>query len=106
MKASRWLLMGTMLICPGPLLAIEPPSPEEMKAEQVALFAQADADSSGTLSLDEFKNFESLMRDKMTQRHFQHMDKNGDGVVSLEELQAAGPGHGPGHRGGPPPWRP
>ncbi len=106
MRTSRWLLMGTMLIFPGPLLATEPPSPDEMKAEQAALFAQADADGSGTLSLDEFKIFESLMRENMAQHHFQDLDTNGDGVVSLEELQAADPGHGPGHRGGPPPWRP
>jgi hypothetical protein len=104
MKTSRWLLMGTMLILPGPLFAAEPPSPEEIKAEQAALFAQAD-DGDGKLSLDEFRKFESLVRDKMTEHHFQRMDTNGDGVVSLEELQAEGPGRGPGHPGGPPPWR-
>ena len=106
MKTSRWVLMGAMLILPGPVLANEPPAPAEMKAEQAALFAQADADGSGTLSVEEFKAFESSMRDKMTERHFQRMDTNGDAAVSLDELQAAGPGPRPGHRGGPPPWRP
>ncbi|MBI4518567.1 MAG: EF-hand domain-containing protein [Deltaproteobacteria bacterium] len=50
------------------------------------LFAQADADGSGTLSLSEFKTFESLIRDKMTEQHFNHLDTNGDGVLGLDEL--------------------
>lgn len=103
MKTSRWVLMGAMLILPGQVLANERPTPAERKADQAVLFKQADADGSGTLSVDEFKTFESLMRDKMAARHFQRMDANGDKAVTLEELQAAGPGHGPGHRGGPRP---
>jgi hypothetical protein len=102
MKIGRWLLMGAMLVFPAQMFAQSPPRPAEMEAERAALFAQADADGSGALSLDEFKTFESLMHDKMAEQHFKHLDTNGDGVVSLEELQADRPGPGFGH--GPPPW--
>ena len=100
MRIDRWLLMGTMLLVPAYAFAQGPPSPAEIEAERAALFAQADADGNGTLSLDEFKTFESLVREKMTERHFNHLDANGDGGVSLDELQADHPGPG----FGPPPF--
>jgi len=102
MRIDRWLVMGTMLLFPAAAFAENPPSPAEIEAERAALFAQADTDGSGALSVDEFKTFESLVRDKMTERHFTHLDTNGDGAAILEELQADHPGPGPGH--GPPPW--
>jgi hypothetical protein len=103
MRIGRCILMGSLLLFPGIMLAQGPPSPAEMQAERAALFTQADADGNGTLSLDEFKTFESLMHDKMVERHFKDLDTNGDGAVSLDELQAdRPPGPGPGH----PPWGP
>jgi len=102
MKLGRWLLTGTLLLLPARMFAQGPPNPAEMEAERAALFAQADADGSGTLSLDEFKTFESLVHDKMAEHHFAHVDANGDGVVSLEELQADRPGPPP--FGGHPPF--
>ncbi len=97
MTLGRWFLMGAVLTLAGPLVAQSPPSPAEIEAERAALFVQADADGNGALSLGEFKTFESLMRDKMTEHHFNHLDTNGDGSVSLEELQADRPGPGFGH---------
>lgn len=102
MKIGRWLLTGTMLLLPAQMRAQSPPSPAEIEAERAALFAQADTDGNGMLSVDEFKVFESLVRDKMAERHFNHLDTNGDGAVSLDELQAERPGPPPGH----PPWAP
>jgi len=97
MKLGRCFLIGTVLTLAAPLSAQSPPSPAEIEAERAALFTQADADGNGVLSVSEFKTFESLMRDKMTEHHFNHLDANGDGAVSLEELQADHPGPGFGH---------
>ena len=99
MKISRWILCGTMVLTPGWALGFGPPSPAEMDAKRAALFAEADFDGNGALSLDEFKTFESLFRDRMVEQHFNHIDANGDDAVSLEELQASGPPPGPGHHG-------
>ena len=100
MKIGRWVLMGTMLF-PVQMFAQGPPCPAEMEAERAAVFAQADADGNGALTLDEFKTFESLLRDKMTEHHFAHVDTNGDGTVTLQELQADRP---PGPPRGQPPF--
>ena len=97
MKIGRWILCGTMLLAPSWGLAFDPPNPAEIDAERAALFAEVDADRNGALSLDEFKTFESLFRDRMAERHFKDVDANGDEAVSLDELQAFGPPRGPGH---------
>jgi len=100
MKIGRWIILcGTMLLAPSWVLAFGPPDPAEIDAERAALFAKADEDGNGALSLDEFKTFESLFRDRMAERHFNHVDANGDDAVSLDELQASGPPRGPRHRG-------
>lgn len=122
MKLGRWLLIGAVLTLAVPLFAQGPPDPRQMEAERAAAFDEADADGNGTLSLEEFKTFESLLRQKMAQhfkdangdgapppplpamdpeRHFKQLDTNGDGAVSLDELQAERPRFG---RGQPPPF--
>jgi hypothetical protein len=122
MKLGRWLLIGAVLTLAVPLFAQGPPDPRQMEAERAAAFDEADADGNGTLSLEEFKTFESLIRQKMAQhfkdangdgaappplpamdpeRHFKQLDTNGDGAVSLDELQAERPRFG---RGQPPPF--
>ena len=99
MNIGRWMLCGTMLLAPSWVLAFGPPNPAEIDAEGAALFAEADADGNGALSLEEFKTFESLFRDRMAEQHFNHVDANGDGALSLDELHESGPPPGPGHRG-------
>lgn len=50
--------------------------------------ADYDADSDGTLSIDEFETFHSAMiRETMVDR-FQHLDADGDGQVTKEEIEA------------------
>jgi hypothetical protein len=102
MHIGRALLMGAVLLLPVQAFADGPPCAADMEADRAALFAKADADGNGTLSLEEFKNFETLFREQMAERHFAHVDANGDGVVSLQELQAAPPGPPHGHHGPPP----
>ncbi len=99
MKINRWILCGTMLLAPSRVLAFGPPDPAEIDAERAALFAEVDANGNGALSLNEFKTFESLLRDRMAEQHFNHVDANGDDAVSLDELQASGPPREPRHRG-------
>lgn len=97
-------MMGALLYAPAVALA-EPPSRAEMEAEMSAAFTQADADGSATLSTGEYAAFDTIMRQNMAKRHFTRVDEDGDGAVTLDELQAAGPGPG-GCRGpgGPPPF--
>lgn len=101
MKTGRWLLMAAAMTVPAPSFAHGPLDRAEMEKDRAAVFAQADADGSGTLSTDEFKAFKSLMRDKRAERRFKRIDANGDGGISLQELQADRPGPRQGH--GPPP---
>lgn len=116
MKIHGWLLVGSLLVLPGPLFGQGLPSPEEMQRERAATFNEADADGDGALSLDEFRTFESSLHQKMAQhfeeangegtappplppmdpeQHLKQLDANGDGVVTLDELQAARPHFGP-----------
>lgn len=116
MKVSRWFLIGTLLTLAAPLCAQSPPSPQEMAAERAALFDKADTDGDGKLSPDEFRTFESSLHQKMVQHftdangngaapppfptinpdaHFKQLDTNGDGAVSLNELEAERPRFAP-----------
>ena len=90
MKLHHLFLAGALLALPAQMMAGEKAhkSPE-MDADRAAIFAQADADNSGSLSPDELKNFKQLMRDKHQARMFTKLDANGDGGVSLDELKNA-----------------
>jgi hypothetical protein len=58
-------------------------------------FAQADADGNGVLSPAEFGEYHAAMKAQLEQHRFAKTDTNGDGQLSLDEVQAA---RGP-HRG-------
>jgi Ca2+-binding EF-hand superfamily protein len=74
-----------------------------------SLFASADTDGSGGLSIDEFKasvtqnlpDGATAPNDDQLQSAFNKIDTNGDGQLSQSELKAAHHGHH--HHGGPPP---
>lgn len=74
-----------------------PLSEEEITTTRKAMFAEADADKSNSLSLEEFATFTKLFEAARAQRHFSCLDVNSDGQVSAEELAAHRPPHGP-HR--------
>ncbi len=59
-----------------------------LQAALPALFAQADANGDGSLSLDEFKTFKQLVAAKRAELQFKRLDANGDGAVTLEEIDA------------------
>jgi hypothetical protein len=61
---------------------------QALQAELPGLFAQADANGDGSLTLDEFKTFKQLVAEKRAELRFQRLDANGDGKVSLDEINA------------------
>lgn len=64
-------------------------TPEEARTALSSLLAEYDLDGDGTLSLDEFESLHSArIRETMVDR-FQHLDADGDGAVTDEEMQAA-----------------
>jgi Ca2+-binding EF-hand superfamily protein len=96
----------------------KPPMPPDMVQSLLSLqeseqqtdpFGQADADSSGGLSLEEFTQLgasagqESESSDRVSSM-FSQLDSNGDGQVTQEELQAAGPPSAPPPMGGSNPF--
>jgi hypothetical protein len=61
----------------------------EFAAARNEAFTQADADGSGALSTDEFATFHEVLKAKLTAARFAHVDANGDGQVTAEELAEA-----------------
>lgn len=63
-------------------------TPEEARTALGNLLSEYDANGDGTLSIDEFETLHSaLIREMMVDR-FQHLDSDGDGRVTEEEMQA------------------
>lgn len=93
MKASMILGLGLAVL--GASAAIAGPGcdhegkREAMRAAAEASFAQADVDGTGSLTADEFLNFNEILRGQMAARRFERADSDGDGAVTLEELAAA-----------------
>jgi hypothetical protein len=103
MKLGTWMMVIGAALLAGTAGAFQKPDRQQIAADQAALFAKADADGNGALSPAEFATYGKLFRDAMQARRFQRMDTNGDGVVSLAEIQASRPwGHHRGCKGGPP----
>ena len=70
------------------------PAPEE-------IFKKLDADSSGSVSLEEFKASPRAKENpEKAEEMFKKIDKDGNGELSLEEFKSHRPPHRPG-KGGP-----
>lgn len=61
---------------------------EEMRAGMLAQLAEYDSDSDGALSIAEFEALHSAMIREMMVDRFQHLDADGDGSVTSEEMMA------------------
>jgi len=75
-------------------------NPEEMEALRAEVFAEADVNDDGSLSVTEFASFHELLRARIDQQRFAKLDADGSGGVTLEELDAMKPHRGHGLRGG------
>lgn len=97
-------LAGLLTALPTAALAFRGGDPAEFEAVRAEVFAEADANGDGALSLTEFETFHELVRTRMEAKRFAKLDADGSGGVTLEELEAVKPhgrGHGPrGHHGG------
>ena len=97
MRTFSLLALSALLAATPALARPGGVSPEEIAAERTELFAAADADGDGTLSVTEFTTFSELAHAARLERRFGHLDQDGDGLVSSEEL-ASGERRRP-HRG-------
>lgn len=103
-KVMPWVI-GVLLTLPGGVALGGPPVDEAVAAVRAAAFEQADTNSDGVLTLEEFR----ILMELREEMHFARLDTNDDGTVSLEELTAGrgkpgrrGHRRGRGHRHGPP----
>lgn len=90
---------GAVLFAASPASARECGKNHEQRAEAVAAaFTDADVDGSGTLDAAEFAEFRTILKEIKAEAHFNRLDANADGVLSLEEIEE---GRGMGRRGKP-----
>ena len=96
-STTRWLAAALMLASTT-AFAEGGDWQAQRQAMQAQAFAQADADGNGSLSPQEFANYYTILQQQRGAHKFTRLDTNGDGQVTLEELQAA-PTHHHGCRG-------
>ena len=88
-KHSLWVAAAmAALIVPVAAWA-DPPDPAARQAAVQSAFAAADTNGDGALSPEEFATFRQLMQQQRAERMFQRLDADGNGVVTLAELQNA-----------------
>ena len=98
-RAHALALAALLCALPATARAFPPGiDPSEFEAIQTEVFAEADANGDGVLSVTEFASFHDLMRARMEADRFAAIDADSSGGVSLEELQAARPQRGGGPR--------
>lgn len=68
-------------------------SRDEVKAAHDARFNSVDTDGNGSVSLEEFQAAEERRKQMRLQRKFERADKNGDGVLTSDELDSRRDGH-------------
>lgn len=85
----------------GPKGPKGPQKPGKEHPKPEAIFQKLDADSSGSVSLEEFKNSPRAKENpEKAEEAFKKIDKDGNGELSLEEFKSHRPPHpGGGKRG-------
>lgn len=63
-------------------------TPDEMRTQLQTKLAEYDSDGDGSLSIAEFEALHSAMIREMMVDRFQHLDADGDGAVTPEEMAA------------------
>jgi Ca2+-binding EF-hand superfamily protein len=96
-STTRWLA-AALLLASTTAFAEGGDWQAKREAMQAQAFAQADADGNGSLSPQEFANYNTILQQQRGEHKFTRLDANGDGQVTLEELQAA-PAHHHGCKG-------
>jgi hypothetical protein len=100
-KTFKVALVGAALLVPAGAGAFPGHGdPAEMEALRTEVFAEADVDGDGALSVMEFVSFHELIRARIDEKRFAKLDADGSGGVTLEELEAMKPHRGRGPRGG------
>lgn len=86
MRTFSLLALAAVLAATPALARPDDLSQEERAAERTELFTAADTDGDGALSVTEFTTFSELAHAARLERRFEHLDGDGDGLVSSEEL--------------------
>lgn len=68
-------------------------SKAEAKAAREAHFKTADMDGNGSVSLEEFEAMAERRRQMKLKHKFERSDKNGDGVLTADEMESGRSGH-------------
>ena len=102
MQAIRWIAGAVALVGATVVAAqnvADRPTKEQREAARAQAFTQADHDGNGVLSPQEFETFKTLMAQAHKRDWFSRADANGDGQVTLDELQAVHLGKHGCHKG-------
>ena len=91
MKSLVSTLAGLAVCTSIAIAAEEKPAAEKPKRDPEAMFKKLDANTDGSLNLEEFKAGPMAKRNPdKADENFKKRDKDSDGKLSLEEFKAAG----------------
>ncbi len=94
LRTTTLALAGMLCALPITANAFRGGDPAEFEAIREEAFTEADANGDGALSVTEFETFHELVRARMEASRFASIDADGNGGITLEELEAAKPPRG------------
>lgn len=93
-RTTTLALAGLLCALPLTANAFRGGDPAEFEAIREEVFAEADANGDGALSVTEFETFHELVRARMEANRFAKIDADSSGGITLAELEAARPQRG------------